>query len=165
MSFSLYPVFIRFIRRYFGNLHNTRNLVCMERFHSFFEFFIVFFSSLIECDDLLTMSERSFPPVGTLYREIIRTGDDMLLQEFGGDTNCFRTRWVSDIGENKGHIYVFKESCSFLSRSFWIFLISCQSQLLEPSGFSRSENFTQHRSNTFSFDILPSISRFSRRQI
>ena len=164
-SLSLYPFFIGFIRRYFGDLHNTRNLIFMERLYCFFEFFIVFFSSFVERDDLFTMGKRSLPPVGTLYRKIIRTGDNMLLQKFRSDTNCFRFGWMCHIDKEERHIYIFRDSCSFLSLSFWSFLISCQSQLLEPSRFSRSENFIQHRSNTFSFDIFPSASRLSRKQI
>jgi hypothetical protein len=49
------------------------------------------------------MSDRSFPPVGALYREIIRTSDDMFLEEFRSDTNSFRAGWMGNIDEEKGH--------------------------------------------------------------
>jgi hypothetical protein len=100
----LYPVLVGFIGCDFLELHDTGDLVFMISLYVFFYFFIVFSPSLIDREDLLSPSEGSFPPVHTLDREVVRTGDEMLIQEISCDPIGFWLRWMSDIEEEEGHI-------------------------------------------------------------
>lgn len=63
--------------------------------------FDIFHPSLIECHYLLIVCESSLPPIHTLYRVIVHTGDEVELQEFTRYPDRFGSRWIGDVEEDK----------------------------------------------------------------
>jgi hypothetical protein len=97
----LYPVLIGFIGCDFLEFHDTGDFVFMARLYVFFYFFIVFSSSLIDRDDLLGPGEGTFPPVHTLDREVVRAGDEVLMEKLCCDPIGFWLRWMCDVDKEK----------------------------------------------------------------
>ena len=75
----------------------------MKFFYLFLYLFDIFCSSLVDRDDLIIFRESPLPPVHTLDREKVCTGDEMSIQEISRDSDGFRFRWMSDIEEEEGH--------------------------------------------------------------
>ena len=65
--------------------------------------FPMFWTSLVDRHDLITLGEPPFPPVHALGRIEARTRYQMMIQKLGSDTDRFWLGWMSDVDEKEGY--------------------------------------------------------------
>lgn len=103
-TFGLDPCLIRSIRFNNSELDNTWSCILMSRLDRWLHDFPVLIPSLVDSDYFSTFGEKSFPPKNTLDWHIIRTSDEMFIEQFARDSYCFRLRWMCDVYKCEWHI-------------------------------------------------------------